>query len=195
MNSGTYVNNAGVFLVQTLFGFYILAVMLRFLLQWVRADFYNPLVQFLVKITNPPLLPMRRLIPGYLGVDMAAVVLMMGLQVIELTLVFLLNEQSVQFGGVLLVAFAELLNLLLNVLFWTVIIQAILSWVNPDPSHPVVTLLYQLTEPVLRPARGVLPPISGIDLSPILVLVALQLLKIILVAPLRDTGIRLMVGG
>jgi YggT family protein len=195
MNSGAYVNNAGVFLVQTLFGFYILAVMLRFLLQWVRADFYNPLVQFLVKITNPPLLPMRRLIPGYLGVDMAAVVLMLGLQVIELTLVFLLNNQSVQFGGVLLVAFAELLNLLLNVLFWTVIIQAILSWVNPDPSHPVVTLLYQLTEPVLRPARGVLPPISGIDLSPILVLIALQLLKIILVAPLRDMGIRFMVGG
>jgi YggT family protein len=195
MNSGAYVNNAGVFLVQTLFGFYILAVMLRFLLQWVRADFYNPLVQFLVKITNPPLLPMRRLIPGYLGVDMAAVVLMLGLQVIELTLVFLLNNQSVQFGGVLLVAFAELLNLLLNVLFWTVIIQAILSWVNPDPSHPAVTLLYQLTEPVLRPARGVLPPISGIDLSPILVLIALQLLKIILVAPLRDMGIRFMVGG
>jgi YggT family protein len=194
MNSGAYANNAGVFLVQTLFGFYILAVMLRFLLQWVRADFYNPLVQFLVKITNPPLLPMRRLIPGYLGLDMAAVILMMGLQVIELTLVFLLNDQSVQFGGVLLVAFAELLNLLLNVLFWAVIIQAILSWVNPDPSHPAVTLLYQLTEPVLRPARGVLPPISGIDLSPILVLIALQLLKIVLVAPLRDMGIRLMVG-
>lgn len=195
MNSGAYVNNAGVFLIQTLFGFYILAVMLRFLLQWVRADFYNPLVQFLVKITNPPLLPMRRLIPGYLGLDMAAVVLMMGLQVIELALVFLLNEQSVQFGGLLLVAFAELLNLLLSVLFWAVIIQAILSWVNPDPSHPAVSLLYQLTEPVLRPARGVLPPISGIDLSPILVLIALQLLKIILVAPLRDMGIRFMVGG
>lgn len=194
MNSGAYVNNAGVFLIQTLFGFYILAVMLRFLLQWVRADFYNPLVQFLVKITNPPLLPMRRLIPGYLGLDMAAVVLMMGLKVVELTLVFLLNDQSVQFGGVLLMAFAELLNLLLNVLFWAVIIQAILSWVNPDPSHPAVTLLYQLTEPVLRPARGVLPPISGIDLSPILVLIALQLLKMVLIAPLRDMSIRLMLG-
>lgn len=191
--SGGYFNNAGVFLVQTLFGFYILALMLRFLLQWVRADFYNPLVQFLVKITNPPLLPMRRYIPGYMGVDMAAVVLMVGLQVVELVLVAMLVDQNPNWVGVVVVAFAELLRLLVNVLFWGVIIQVILSWVNPDPINPAVVLLDQLTDPILRPARGVLPPISGIDLSPILVLISLQLLKILVVAPLRDIGVALMI--
>lgn len=193
--SGTpYFNNAGVFLIQTLFGLYILAIMLRFLLQWARADFYNDLVQFLVKLTNPPLLPLRRYIPGYMGLDMAAVVLMLGLKVVELLLVFYLVEQDANLPGLLTLAFAELLGLFINVLFWAVIIQVILSWVNPDPRHPAVSLLYQLTEPVLRPARRLLPPISGLDLSPILVLVGLQLLKILLVSPLTDMGFNLLVG-
>lgn len=81
---------ATLFLIQSIFGFYILAVMLRFLLQCVRADFYNPLVQFLVRITNPPLLPLRRIIPGYKGLDLASVVLAFVLQLIEVLLVTLL---------------------------------------------------------------------------------------------------------
>jgi YggT family protein len=187
-----YLNNAGIFLIQTLFGFYILAVMLRFLLQWVRADFYNPLAQFLVKLTNPPLLPLRRVIPGLMGLDMAAVVLMLSLQVAELLLIFYLTAHSTKLPGLLLLAVAQLVGLLINVLFWAVIIQAILSWVNPDPYQPAVRLLYQLTEPILRPARRMIPPISGLDLSPILVLVVLHLLKLLLVAPLQDMGFSLL---
>ena len=82
--NGQYFSNAGVFLASTLFGLYILAVMLRFLLQTVRADFYNPLVQVLVKITDPLLVPLRRLIPGMFGLDMAAVALLLVLQGVEL---------------------------------------------------------------------------------------------------------------
>jgi YggT family protein len=194
MSGAPYFNNAGVFLVQTLFGLYILAIMLRFLLQWAQADFYNPLVQFLVKLTNPPLLPLRRYIPGYMGLDMAAVVLMLGLKLVELLLVFYLVNQSSNLSGLLMLAFAELLGLFINVLFWAVIIQAILSWINPDPRHPAVSLLHQLTEPILRPARRLLPPISGLDLSPIVVLIALQLLKILLVSPLTDMSFSLLSG-
>lgn len=182
---GDPVNDAGVFLVRTLFGLYILAVMLRFLFQAVRADFYNPLVQFLVTITNPPLLFLRRFVPGYRGLDLAAVVLMLALQVVELLLVLAMLGYSAPFGRVLLMSVAELLGLLINVFFWGVIIQAILSWVNPHPYHPAVSLLRQLTEPLLRPARRLLPPISGLDLSPILVLVGLQLINILVVGPLR----------
>jgi YggT family protein len=192
MTSTPYLNNAGIFLIQTLFGFYILAVMLRFLLQWVRADFYNPLAQFLVKLTNPPLLPLRRVIPGLMGLDMAAVVLMLSLQVVELLLIFYLTAHSTKLPGLLLLAVAQLLGLLINVLFWAVILQAILSWVNPDPYQPVVRLLYQLTEPILRLARRMIAPISGLDLSPILVLVVLHLLKLLLVAPLQDMGFGLL---
>jgi YggT family protein len=90
--------------------------------------------------------------------------------------------------GDLILALASLLILIINILFWAIIIQVVLSWVNPDTRHPVVVLVYQLTEPIMRPARGLLPPISGLDLSPILVIIGLQLIKILLLAPLHDIG-------
>ena len=194
MSGAPYLNNAGVFLIQTLFGFYILVVMLRFLLQWARADFYNPLVQFLVKLTNPPLLPLRRFIPGFMGLDMAAVVLMLALQIVELMLVLSMSGHGASLISLVVLSVADLLGLLINVFFWAVIIQAIMSWFNPDPRQPVVSLLYQLTYPILRPVRNLLPPISGLDLSPILVIIVLQLLKMLLVAPLQDTGFNLVLG-
>lgn len=171
---------ATIFLIQTVFGFYILAVMLRFLLQYVRADFYNPLVQFLVRITNPLLLPLRRFIPGYRGLDMASIVLAFVLQLFEVMLMAVLHEYSAGVGGILLITVMELLKLLINIYLWGVIIQAVLSWVNPDPYHPVARVLAQLTAPLLRPARRLIPPISGIDLSPMLVVVALVFVSLLL---------------
>jgi len=171
---------AVVFLIQTLFGFYILAVMLRFLLQCVRADFYNPLVQFLVRITNPPLLPLRRIVPGYRGLDLAAVVLAFLLQFIEVVLLNALSIQPAGIGGLLLVTVLELVKLLINIYLWGVIIQAVLSWFNPDPYHPAARVLTQLTAPLLRPAQRLLPPISGVDLSPMLVVIALIFISLLL---------------
>ncbi len=169
-----------IFLVQTLFGFYILAVMLRFLLQCVRADFYNPLVQFLVRITNPPLLPLRRIVPGYRGLDLASLLLVFALQWVEVTLVTLLLGRNIGIGGLLLLTIVELLKLLINIYLWGVVIQAVLSWLNPDPYHPAARLLTQLTGPLLRPARRLLPPIAGVDLSPMLVIVALITINLLL---------------
>lgn len=168
------------FLVQTVFGFYILAVILRFLLQWVRADFYNPLVQFLVRITNPLLVPLRRIIPGYRGLDLAAVVLAFALQAVEMLLITLLLSQPIGAGGLLLLTVLELLKLLINIYLWGVIIQVALSWFNPDPYHPAARVLAQLTEPVLRPVRRIIPSISGVDLSPMLVVVALIFISLLL---------------
>lgn len=183
-----YTSNAAVFLVQTIFGLYILAVLLRFLLQLVRADFYNPLVQVLVKITNPPLIPLRRVIPGFGGIDVAGIVLLLGLQLLELVLVGLILDASFSLPGLLIMSIAELLVLVLNVFLVAIIIQVILSWVNPGTYSPFTALLDHLTEPVLEPARRILPPIGGLDLSPILVLVGIQLLKMLLYAPLMDFG-------
>jgi YggT family protein len=171
---------AVLFLIQAAFGFYILAVMLRFLLQCVRADFYNPLVQFLVRITDPPVRMLRRIVPGYRGLDLAAVVLALLLQLLEVWLVTALLGRHVGVGALLLLAFGELLKLVINIYLWGVIIQAVLSWINPDPRHPIVRLLAQLTAPVLRPARRLIPPISGVDLSPILVVVALIFISLLL---------------
>jgi YggT family protein len=185
---GGYAGNAGVFLIQTLFGLYIIAIMLRFLLQMTRADFYNPISQFLFKVTNPPLVPLRRVIPGLMGVDMAALVLMIALQAFELFLVGAVQGIGISVTGLLVLTVAELINLLLNVYMITILIQVILSWVNPGGYNPAIGLLYSLNEPILSRARRIIPPISGFDLSPIVVFIAIQLLKIILVAPIRDMG-------
>ena len=185
---GGYFGNAAVFLIQTVFGLYILAVMLRFLLQWMHADFYNPVSQFLVKMTTPLLRPLRRVIPGFGGIDVASVVLMLVLQIMELALVALLLNQPISVSGLLVLAVAALLALLIKVFLFSILIQVILSWVRPGDHSPVSLLLYQLNEPLLAPARRIIPAFSGLDLSPILVLVLLQLSLMIIVAPLQDFG-------
>ncbi len=191
---GLYLSNAGVFLIKTLFGLYLLALMLRFLLQWARADFFNPISQFVVKITNPPLKPLRRVIPGFFGLDLAAVVLMVAIKLIELALVQSVVGGALVFGGLLVVALAELLSLALDVFFFSILIQVILSWVNPGAYNPAVSLLHAINEPLLRPARRLIPPVGGLDLSPLVVMVALQLATLLMVRPLQDLGVHLLLG-
>lgn len=182
--SGNYFTNPLEFLFQTLAGLYILCVMLRFLLQWVHADFYNPVSQFLVKITNPPLRPLRRIIPGWAGIDFASVVLMILLQLAVLLLITLLRGAEPHLGALLAWSIAELVSLLLNVFTVTIIVQVILSWVNPGTYHPVTSLLYSLNQPLLRPAQRLIPPLGGLDLSPLAVLIGLQLARMIILPPL-----------
>lgn len=191
MGPTPYFSEAGVFLIRTLFGFYLMALMLRFLLQWVRADFYNPLVQFLVRITNPPLLPLRRYVPGLYGLDMACVLLMLVLAVLEWGLILSMVGRGFGLPGLLLLGIVELLGLALDVFLWAVIIQALMSWFVRDPRNPLYGLLYRLTSPVLRPAQRVLPLVGGVDLSPLLAIVVLQLASILLIAPLRDFALAL----
>ena len=182
MNSG-YLANPLEFLVTTLFSLYILAVMLRFLLGVVRADFYNPVSQFLVRITNPLLLPMRKVIPSLGRYDTSALLLMLLLQFISLGLVVLLRGISVPVATLLIVAVGELVMLAINVFMFAIIIQVILSWVNPGNYNPVTALLYSITSPITRPLQRLIPPISGIDLSPLVAIIGLQVLRM-LVMPL-----------
>ncbi len=180
----SYVANPVEFLVNTLFGLYILAVLLRFLLALVRADFYNPVSQFLVKVTNPVLIPLRRIIPSAGKVDTSALVLMLVLQMAALGLIALLRDSQISIAALLLLSLAELLGLLLNVFLFAILIQVIMSWLNPGAYNPAVSLLYSLTEPVLRPCRRLIPPFSGIDLSPLVALIVIQLAKMLLLPPL-----------
>ncbi len=179
-----YLTSPVEFLITTVFQLYIMLVMARFLFQWVRADFYNPISQFLVKATNPPLLPLRRIIPGWGGIDLAAVVLMLALQMISLLIVLTLRSAGVPFETLLLWSLAELVGLGFNFFIFAIIIQVVFSWINPGQYNPLTALLANLTSPLLRPARRLLPPISGIDLSPLLVLLALQVMKMLIVPPL-----------
>lgn len=178
-------SNAGVFLISTLFGLYILAFMLRLILQIVRADFYNPVSRFIVKITNPPLKPLRRFIPGFAGIDMASVIIMLALQMLEFFIITLLrNFPAPDILGLTLYAFIELVTLGFYVFLFSIFILAILSWINPGQYNPINNLLSQITAPVLRPVRRLLPPMSGMDLSPMLAMVGLWLIKLLLLDPL-----------
>ncbi|MGR8920376.1 MAG: YggT family protein [Gammaproteobacteria bacterium] len=185
---GGYVSNAGVFLVDILFGLYIFAVLLRFLLQLVRADFYNPLCQAIVTVTNPPLRPLRRYIPSVRGVDTASVLLLVALQILNTWLVFLIGGGRMSLLGLLVVALAELLRRLVWVFIGAVIIQVIMSWVAQGVYNPVVGIIDSLCAPLLRPVRRRLPPLGGLDLSPLVVIIGLQLVLMLIVAPIRDAG-------
>jgi len=181
--SANYYTNPLEFLITTLFSLYILAVMLRFLLGAVRADFYNPISQFLVRITNPLLVPLRKIIPGIGKYDTASLVLLLVLQLVMLVLIVLLRGGDIPIVSLLAVAVLEIILLMINVFIFAIFVQVILSWLNPATQNPVIGLLYSLTSPVLRPIQRLLPPVSGMDLSPLFALIGLQVLKM-LVAPL-----------
>ncbi len=189
-----YFNQAGVYLVQVLFEFYILAVLLRFLFQLVRADFYNPISQFLVILTNPPLRFLRRVIPGLGGIDLASVVLLLALKMLELYTIGWIKGFTAKPVGLAVVASADLLRLTLYVFIITILARVILSWFSSYGMrrHPATDLMYSLTEPLMRPARRLIPPIGGLDLSPIAVFILLELALILLVQPLTHLGLVLM---
>ena len=183
-----YFSSAAAFLIEAVFGLYMLIVLLRLMLQMARADFYNPLSQFIVKVTNPPLKPLRRIIPGIAGIDMASVVLLFLLQMAKLALIALSASVMLSIAGLAVLSVAELIALVLNVYMVSILIQIVLSWVSPGGHNPLTGILYSINEPIMRPARKILPPMSGIDLSPILVFLGIGLLKILIVSPLLDLG-------
>jgi YggT family protein len=182
----SYFTNPLVFLVQVIFGLYALVVMLRFLLQAVRADFYNPLSQFIVKVTSPVLNPLRKVIPSIGGKDTASLVLAWLVLTIELMLTFLILGQGMQPLLSLLVGIPKLLELTFNIFIFSILIQVIISWVNPGSYNPAIGVIHSLTEPLLAPARRAIPPIGGIDLSPMVVMIGLYLLQMLLIPPLQS---------
>lgn len=192
MGGGAYIGNAVTFVIETVFGLYILIVMLRFLLQLVRADFYNPVCQFIVKATQPPLQALRRVVPGLGGVDLASILLMLALQMLELWLILLVLDRGGALSGLLVLSIARLLELLIYVFMFSIIALVVLSWVQPQSYNPVFGLLNSLAAPVMRPARRILPPISGLDLSPIVAFLILGLALRLLVAPLEHAAARML---
>ena len=175
------INEIAVYLVQTALSLYLVAMLLRFLLQLVRADFYNPISQFLVKITNPLVLPLRRVIPGLGGLDVASLLLALLLQILAIAVTLALYGLGMPNILLLLIwGVLGLLGLLVNFYFFALLAMIILSWVAPGGTHPALMLLYQVTEPVMAPFRKLLPPMGGIDFSPIIVFILINVLQIAL---------------
>lgn len=186
------IAEAGQFLISTLFGIYIAIVAIRFLLHLVRADFYNPLSQFVVKATAIPLRVLRRFIPGYAGIDWSSITLMIGLQMLEIFFLSLIGPGGIPaLPGLLIITIAELLRLMIYIFTFAIIIQIVLSWVNPGAYNPITVIIYKLTEPLLHHARRYIPPMGGLDFSPMVVLIVLQLIIILFINPLAGFGFSL----
>lgn len=163
--------------------FYMTVVLLRFLLQLARADFYNPITQFVVKATNPPLRPLRRVIPGWGGIDGASLVLAVIIQALTFFLILVaLNGGIPAVNPLTLLVWAMLnvLSLIVKIYFWSVIAVVIVSWIAPQSGHPAIQLVAQLTEPVMRPVRSVMPSLGGLDLSPIIVFLILNVISVVI---------------
>ena len=172
--------NAVTYLVGTLIDLYTTAVILRLLLQWVRADFYNPVCQFLVKVTNPLIVPLRRVIPSIRKLDTASVVLILALEIFGVWIASRISSSPLNLEQIVLFSCMKLAATLLITYFFLIIASVILSWVGARTRHPVVPLVAQLTEPVLRPIRKIIPSIAGIDLSPLFALIAIRFLLLLI---------------
>ena len=180
---GANANNAIFYLVSTLFDVYLWVVMLRIILQAVRADFYNPISQLIWQLTQPLLGPAQKLLPKYRQWDLAAIALLGVVALVYIQVVAAILGYGV--GGIASVGYAllKLAVLALNLYTFALFVQAILSWVGPGVSNPAGSILWSMNEPLLRPVRRVIPPMSGLDLSPLVVILALQFLNLLLPLP------------
>ncbi|APU32294.1 YggT family protein [Pseudomonas indoloxydans] len=167
-----------IYIIQTLGSLYLLIVLLRFILQLVRADFYNPLSQFIVKATQPLVKPLRRIIPGFAGLDLASLVLAILVQLLLMVITLTLMGYNV--GGFILQLLVWSLigvtSLFLKVFFFALIISVILSWVAPGSYNPGAQLVNQICEPLLAPFRKLLPNLGGLDISPIFAFITINLI-------------------
>ncbi len=185
------MTNPIVFLIDTVVSLYVLAILLRFLFQWTRVDFYNPISQFLVKVTHPPLKLLRRVVPSIGKIDMASLVLALALQILADFLILALQGEIAGITALVLYSFKQLVEMVLNIFVFAVFARAILSWFDPGNYNPASSILQRLTEPLLSICRKVIPDLGGIDLSPLVALVFLQLAKMMILPPISQLALLL----
>jgi len=166
--------------LDTLSSLYLMIILLRFIFQVSRADFYNPISQFVVKATNPLLIPIRRIVPSIGGIDTSSIVLAIIFQTLVISLKLLVLSGSLANPLFLLaVSVVMILDVVLKIYFWSLIIMIVASWIAPGSGHPALVLINQIVEPIMQPFRKVLPPMGGLDLSPILAFIVIQVLEVV----------------
>jgi len=185
----TYLLQAGITLVQFVIGIYLMLVLLRFLFQLVRADFYNPISQAIVTATNPPLRFLRKFVPGFAGIDWPSIILLFSIQALEIVLIaLLLTGQMPSPAALFVLCLAHLLQLTAYIYMFFIMIIVVISWVNPGAYNPLTVIIYQITDPVMREVRRRIPATGGLDWSPMVVLLGIYLFLSLVVAPLMDLG-------
>lgn len=189
------INDAIRFILDALFHVFIMTVLLRFWMQAFRAPMRNPIAQFTMALTDFAVRPVRRVVPGLLNLDWASLVVAWVFEVILVVLLALLKGQALSgptFSVVLFLAFVRLIRLSIYIFMGAIIIQAVLSWVAPRGSHPMEPFFSALSRPFLAPFRRAIPPIGGVDITPLLALIAFQLVLMLPVAWMELQGDRMI---
>ena len=176
-----YLSNPLILIINSLVGAYIFVLILRVLLQYTEADSRNPVSSFIIKATQAPLKALKPIFPTLKGFNLSALALMLLLQ---MGLGFITMAGQPNVWVVFIWSLTELISSIINVFIYSIFATVILSWINPGTYNPVVSLLYKITEPVMKPFQRLIPPMGGMDLSPIAALLALQVVKMLLLPPL-----------
>ncbi len=184
-----HLANAGVLIVQAVFGLLTGLFFFRLLMQGLRVDFRNPLSQFVYKLTNPVLIPIQKALPVVRGWNLAALLVTFLLTLLETWLLYRLAGLGLPIPALLVISLALLIQFAATVVLWMIILRAILSFVSPDPYNPMVQMLYRLSDPLLKPFQKLIPPIGGLDLSPVFAVLVLQLVRVLIAAPLIEVGV------
>ncbi len=180
-----HITSASGYLSETILGIVLFIVLLRFWMQWVRANFRNPIGQFVITVTNPIVIPLRRLLPSIGAIDTATVLLAMAIAIFKTYVLFRLFNISPAWSGLILYSLGELIKVSIYLFMAAIFIQIIASWVNPNSYHPILETARSISEPLMAPARKLIPAIGGLDLSPIAVIIFLNLSLRLFVAPLQ----------
>ena len=170
-----------VFLIDTILTIYIFLILLRFLMQWLGASFYNPVAQFVVQATNPVLNPIRKLIPSRGSIDYGSLIGLFVVQALYGYLMAFLQGGQLSFAPLVIWTIGEIVEWVLKTFIVLIIVRAILSWIHSGPHNPAVALMYEITDPLLNLGRRMIPPISGIDLSPMVIIIGLEFLRRLLI--------------
>ena len=176
--SGSFTN-IGLFLINTVFDLYITLLIVRLILAFSRADYFNPITRFIITVTQPIIAPLRRIIPNRFGIEFSTLIFILALEILKFFLISLLFFSALNIAGLMLFATIDTLKHILNIFFYAILLQAILSWIQTGYS-PLSQVLAQLTTPILRPLRRFVPPVGGFDLTPIPALIILQCLLLLL---------------
>lgn len=183
------VTNAGVFLIKALFDLYIFVMLLRFLLQLKSANPHNPITRFIIQATRPLVMPLQKLLPCVGRVNLSVIFWLLVLEALKLLLITVVGmDKMPQPLGLVLWGFGSLLGKVINIYFFAILIQVILSWVQPSRYHPALEVLYIITGPILRPFQRVVPVLGGFDISPIFAMLTVQVLNILLAQPMIAYG-------
>ena len=172
--------NAIDFIIRTLTELYLLILLMRFWLQLFGADFRNPVAQGVLRLTSPLVIPLRRVIPPFGKIDTSTLTAALIIQYLLISLLLQLRSAEASATAIAVQSIVELAILSLNMIFFIILIRIILSWVSPHNYNPVTTMLATIAEPILRPFRRLVPPIGGLDISPVFAIVLLQAGVIIL---------------